>query len=85
MLVSVGLLALLLGGCGASHSNPAPVTSTELLSDLFSSTAADSQYGYSSVLVTGGRGTRRFVRASWPRHIADELPRRTIGNAHARP
>ncbi len=71
VLIGAGLLASLLGGCGG-HSTAAPLSSATLLSDL-NSTAAGSPYSYSSVLVTSGHGTRRFVRASWPRHIAVEM------------
>jgi len=71
VLIGAGLLVSLLGGCGG-HSTQEPLSPAAVLSD-FNSTAADSQYGYSSVLVTGGQGTRRFVRASWPRHIGVEM------------
>ncbi len=71
VLIAVVLLASLVGGCGG-HSSPAPLAPAALLSD-FDSTAAGSQYSYSSVLVTGGHGTRRYVRASWPRHIGVEM------------
>jgi len=71
VLIPVALFASLVGGCGA-HSTPAPLAPAAVLSD-FNSTAAGSQYSYSSVLVTSGQGTRRFVRASWPRHIGVEM------------
>jgi hypothetical protein len=71
VLIGTGLLASLLGGCGG-HSTPAPLLPSALLSD-FNSTAAGSQYAYSSVLVTSGHGTRSFVRAFWPRHVGVEM------------
>lgn len=71
VLIGTGLLASQLGGCGG-HSTPTPLSPAALLA-VFNSQAADSQYAYSSVLVTGGQGTRRFVRAFWPRHIGAEM------------
>lgn len=71
VLIGAGLLASLLGGCGG-HSTAAPLSFATLLSAL-NSTTAGSPYNYASVLVTSGHGTRRFVRASLPRHIAVEM------------
>lgn len=50
----------------------APLSPAAVLSD-FNSTATGLPYGYSSVLVTSGHGTRSFVRAFWPRHIRVEM------------